>query len=175
MIAPAARTAFRRAAVARVPVTAVSPAQRYYSSSTHENDPEVLELEKRRNLTKNQHKTSTPHPESAPGWNEYLASASEAAVKADRSSGSVGEMQSRTVKHIKDRHHSPDTPPTRPSEGPEATIQEPGTATSKMRDNGEEGTPSHEEVSERDEINGPLRQAKGKTREEVNETAKRRR
>ena len=41
---------------------------------------QVLEQEKRRNLSKQQHKTSTPIDE-APGWNENLASASEAAVK----------------------------------------------------------------------------------------------
>ena len=47
----------------------------------HDNDPEILELEKKRNLSKQQHKTSTPHAH-APGWNEYLASASEASIKA---------------------------------------------------------------------------------------------
>lgn len=66
----------------------------------HDNDPEVspwpptdnsqpertyplqlLEREKHRNLTQSQHKTSTPHKKDAPGWNEYLASASEANVK----------------------------------------------------------------------------------------------
>ena len=41
---------------------------------------QVLELEKFRNLHNIQHKTSTPHSH-APGWNEALASASEAAVK----------------------------------------------------------------------------------------------
>lgn len=62
----------------------------------HDNDPEVcillscpgckltkdqiLELEKNRNLRGVQHKTSTPHSH-APGWNETLASASEASVK----------------------------------------------------------------------------------------------
>lgn len=43
--------------------------------------PQVLEQEKKRNLSKEQHKTSTPHPDHAPGWNENLASASEAAIK----------------------------------------------------------------------------------------------
>ena len=64
----------------------------------HDNDPEVrllatthpdllqnlllqtLEREKRRNLNGNQHKTSTPIDD-APGWNEDLATASEAHVK----------------------------------------------------------------------------------------------
>lgn len=63
----------------------------------HDNDPKVgvfvlcsmcrpvdekqmLELEKNRNLRGIQHKTSTPHAH-APGWNEYLASASEASIK----------------------------------------------------------------------------------------------
>jgi len=43
-------------------------------------DPDVIELEKRRNLSKEQGKTSTPH-EFAPGWNEQLASVSEAYIK----------------------------------------------------------------------------------------------
>lgn len=45
---------------------------------------QLLEQEKKRNLSKSQHKTSTPH-KYAPGWNEYLASASEANVKVHRS------------------------------------------------------------------------------------------
>ena len=45
---------------------------------------QILEKEKQWNLSKQQHKTSTPIPD-APGWNEHLASASEASVKARRS------------------------------------------------------------------------------------------
>ncbi|KZS92332.1 hypothetical protein SISNIDRAFT_550367 [Sistotremastrum niveocremeum HHB9708] len=75
-----------------------------YSSTVHENDPETLEREKARNLAKEQHHTSTPH-EHAPGWNEYLASSSEAHVKADKSEGTAEELQTRTVEHIKKRHH----------------------------------------------------------------------
>lgn len=41
---------------------------------------QLLELEKQRNLSKQQHKTSTPIS-GAPGWNEALATSSEAAVK----------------------------------------------------------------------------------------------
>lgn len=48
----------------------------------HDNDPELLEQEKQRNLQQKQHLTSTPH-EHAPGWNEYLASTSEAYTKVD--------------------------------------------------------------------------------------------
>ncbi|GAW02586.1 ctg1 protein [Lentinula edodes] len=51
-----------------------------YSSTMHDNDPDVLDTEKKRNLSKTQHGTSTPH-DHAPGWNEHLASASEAHVK----------------------------------------------------------------------------------------------
>jgi len=79
----------------------------------HDNDPDVLETEKRRNLSKQQHKTSTPH-EYAPGWNEHLASASEASVKADRSSAApTDELQSQTVKYVKARYALDDgTSPT---------------------------------------------------------------
>ncbi|KAF8968128.1 hypothetical protein BDZ97DRAFT_1801062, partial [Flammula alnicola] len=65
---------------------AVSASARYnstrlYTSTMHENDPEVLEREKKRNLSRSStDKTSTPY-DYAPGWNEVLASASEAAVK----------------------------------------------------------------------------------------------
>lgn len=44
------------------------------------NTLQVLEKEKHRNLSRTQHETSTPHKH-APGWNEYIASASEANVK----------------------------------------------------------------------------------------------
>ncbi|KAE9384991.1 hypothetical protein BT96DRAFT_614016 [Gymnopus androsaceus JB14] len=71
-----------RASVARVRIAAPTR----FSSTMHDNDPHTLETEKKRNLSKTQHTTSTPH-EHAPGWNEHLASQSEAHVKADRSTG----------------------------------------------------------------------------------------
>lgn len=46
---------------------------------------QVLDREKSRNLGKKHFKTSSPI-DNAPGWNEYLASASEANVKVSRSS-----------------------------------------------------------------------------------------
>ena len=46
----------------------------------HDNDPRTLELEKQRNLANKQHATSTPISE-AQGWNEHLATTSEAYVK----------------------------------------------------------------------------------------------
>ena len=52
----------------------------HYSSSGHGNDPEVLEREKQRNLAKHHYQTTAP-VDDAPGWNEYLASDSEAFVK----------------------------------------------------------------------------------------------
>ncbi|TFK40430.1 hypothetical protein BDQ12DRAFT_680930 [Crucibulum laeve] len=99
----------------------------------HENDAETLEKEKHRNLSKTQHKTSTPHDKDAPGWNEPLASASEAAVKADKStSSSPSEMQAKTVEYVKSRH---------------------------SEDNGTESTTAY---YKRDEVTGPLSGAKGK-------------
>ncbi|XP_006458837.1 ctg1 protein [Agaricus bisporus var. bisporus H97] len=74
------------------------------SSTMHDNNPELLDLEKHRNLTNSQHKTSTPHQKEAPGWNEYLASQSEANVKADRSSAPLKDLQAETVKYVKARH-----------------------------------------------------------------------
>ncbi|KAJ7067010.1 hypothetical protein C8F01DRAFT_655649 [Mycena amicta] len=78
-----------------------------YSSTMHDNDAEVLEIEKRRNLAGTQHRTSTPHKDHAPGWNEHLASASEASVKADKATGTPSELQKTTVEYIQSRH-SPD-------------------------------------------------------------------
>jgi len=72
----------------------------------HDNDPDVLETEKQRNLSKTQHHTSTPHAH-APGWNEHLASASEASVKADKATGTPEDLQKTTVEYIHSRH-SPD-------------------------------------------------------------------
>ncbi|KAJ7182616.1 hypothetical protein C8R43DRAFT_869045, partial [Mycena crocata] len=75
-------------------------------STRHGNDPEVLEREKERNLSKTQHKTSTPH-EHAPGWNEHLASDSEASVKADRSDHTSSDsLQKDTVDYVHSRHHA---------------------------------------------------------------------
>ncbi|KAJ7256184.1 hypothetical protein B0H12DRAFT_1286893, partial [Mycena haematopus] len=71
-------------------------------STMHDNDPEALEREKERNLEGQQHKTSTPH-DHAPGWNEPLASASEATVKADQADGTPDELQKTTVES---RHSS---------------------------------------------------------------------
>ncbi|KZV80976.1 hypothetical protein EXIGLDRAFT_780293 [Exidia glandulosa HHB12029] len=70
----------------------------------HNNDPEVLEREKRRNLSDTQHETSTPHKTHAPGWNEALASESEAHIKADQSGAPVEELVKTTVEYVKRRH-----------------------------------------------------------------------
>ncbi|KAM6490533.1 hypothetical protein JOM56_013876 [Amanita muscaria] len=90
---------------ARVAVSTPVPvsAHRNYSSTMHGNDPEVLELEKQRNLSKSQHLTSTPH-EHAPRWNEVLASESEASIKADKSPLSDTDLQAKTVEYIRSRH-----------------------------------------------------------------------
>ncbi|KAF5326932.1 hypothetical protein D9619_004290 [Psilocybe cf. subviscida] len=68
----------------------------------HDNDPETLEREKHRNLSGQHDKKSSPH-DHAPGWNESLASASEAFVKADKSPRSAADMQNETVSHFKAR------------------------------------------------------------------------
>ncbi|KAI9461652.1 hypothetical protein BJY52DRAFT_190895 [Lactarius psammicola] len=67
----------------------------------HDNDPEVLEREKRRNLARHSYQTSSPIDHS-PGWNENLATASEANVKADQeNASSPQDLASRTVAHLK--------------------------------------------------------------------------
>ncbi|KAI0766781.1 hypothetical protein BC629DRAFT_1292894 [Irpex lacteus] len=132
MYSLATRAAARRAAV--VPITRSAVIGKRYSSTVHENDPETIEIEKQRNLRKEQHKTSTPI-KNAPGWNNYLASASEAAIKADRSDHNPEELATETVQHIKERHHSA------PPKGL----------------NGEERVDAYEASYERDETTGPLK------------------
>ncbi|KAI0351729.1 hypothetical protein OH77DRAFT_1429303 [Trametes cingulata] len=158
IIPAVSRNAFKRAIV-RPAAPALSATPRFYSSTMHDNDPDVLEQEKRRNLSKQQHKTSTPIPDEAPGWNENLASASEAAVKADRwGTGSPKDLQDKTVKYVKDRHHATDSAAMN-----EPPPNEPGISTSRMRHNGP-GEP--EAPYSRDEIDGPLKTAHTATVEE---------
>ncbi|KAG8954141.1 hypothetical protein FRC04_000361 [Tulasnella sp. 424] len=72
-------SALRLLAARRIQATA---ARTFVTSASHvsDDDPEVLEREKHRSLNKhpNQH---APHHHHAPGWNESLASVSEASVK----------------------------------------------------------------------------------------------
>ncbi|TBU21479.1 hypothetical protein BD311DRAFT_706953 [Dichomitus squalens] len=152
IIPTASRTAFKRT-VAR---TTASRTSLRYTSTMHDNDPEVLEREKQRNLSKQQHKTSTPIP-NAPGWNEHLASASEASIKADRHSSSPHELQDQTVAYIKSRHHGE-------PQAQDAVPNEPGVSTQTMKSNGAGST---EAPYPRDEVDGPLKKAHGTVVETV--------
>ncbi|KAH9928725.1 uncharacterized protein B0H18DRAFT_874647 [Fomitopsis serialis] len=143
----AVRAAARRVPTVPKPGMAVAP--RYYSSSMHDHNADTLDTEKKRNLTGKQHRSSAPHDESAPGWNEYLGSASEAAVKADQSpdDGDVATMQHKTATRIKRRYHEEESPDPNP---PEQALEK-GTDTSHMA----HGENVHA-VYERDEVSGPL-------------------
>ncbi|OCF71974.1 hypothetical protein I204_07237 [Kwoniella mangroviensis CBS 8886] len=80
---------------------------RGYAASVHGNDPKIIEEEKQRNL-KGQQDSSSPHKNHAPGWNEHLASNSEAAVKADQAgpTGKPGkDLQDATVSQTHKKHH----------------------------------------------------------------------
>ncbi|KAL4528565.1 hypothetical protein Ndes2437A_g03127 [Nannochloris sp. 'desiccata'] len=75
---------------------------RTYGMGSHvsDNDPEVIEKAKERHL---KGKTKSHFPEEAPGWDEALASDSEAVVKAERSNPkSIKEMQDQTVECLHD-------------------------------------------------------------------------
>jgi len=133
----AARSIFRNGAHSftrsAVTTTFTHPrlANRAYSTSTmHENDPEVLEREKRRNLTRQPYQTSSPLDHS-PGWNEHLASTSEAHVKADQDRSSRHDLAARTVAHLKEK----------------VSV--------------EEGTESSTARFDLDEVSGPLKSAPG--------------
>lgn len=115
MTAVVVRSIFRNGAhsLARPTVTATFTSSRranhaYSTSTMHDNDPEVLEREKRRNLARHPHQTSSPLDHS-PGWNETLATASEANVKADQDASSVDDLASRTVTHLKARDYPEET------------------------------------------------------------------
>ncbi|KAI1797097.1 hypothetical protein LXA43DRAFT_1089615 [Ganoderma leucocontextum] len=167
-IPAASRSAFKRT-IPRMSTPASRSPLRFYTSTMSDNDPELLEKEKQRNLSKQQHKTSTPIPDRAPGWNEALATSSEAAVKArlsstppfllltmllaDHNSGNPLELQERTVAYIKRRHHESESP----------LPHEPGVSTEAMQ-NGEAPT---EASYSRDEIDGPLKTAPGTIVEEL--------
>ncbi|KAK9764438.1 hypothetical protein K7432_008042 [Basidiobolus ranarum] len=72
-----------------------------FSSNMSDNDPDVLEKEKQKNLRGETKGTIKNHP----GWNEKLASHSEASVKADRTPEVPAEqMQKETVEHIKNNN-----------------------------------------------------------------------
>lgn len=75
-----------------------------FGSHKSDNDPDKLETEKRKNLkgdpTKGKEQANHPMPGAA-GWNEELASDSEASVKADKHApDSVEELQKLSVKHL---------------------------------------------------------------------------
>ncbi|KAG1876123.1 hypothetical protein C8R48DRAFT_627669 [Suillus tomentosus] len=77
---------------------------RRYTSTMHDNDPETLEREKRRNLSGTQVENSAN--DDAPGWNENLASESEAHVKADRSSVTINDLQRKTIDYVNAKHQA---------------------------------------------------------------------
>ncbi|ORX39786.1 hypothetical protein BD324DRAFT_614981 [Kockovaella imperatae] len=100
-----------RIASRRLALSASFPKRQFASSSfvaasRHGNDPEVLGREKARNL-KGTQDSSTPFKEGAPGWNEHLASDSEAAVKADhhtKHEKPTKELQDATVAQTHAHH-----------------------------------------------------------------------
>ncbi|KAI5449292.1 hypothetical protein NCC49_005154 [Naganishia albida] len=61
-------------------------------------DAKALEEEKQKNLSGTQ---KSVHPEDAPGWNETLASESEAVIKGERSADEpIEKLQEETIKHV---------------------------------------------------------------------------
>ncbi len=75
-----------------------------FGSHNADNDPEKLEAEKRKNLKGDPAKGNEQdnhHMPGSKGWNENLASDSEAAVKAEKHApDTVEEMQNLSVKHL---------------------------------------------------------------------------
>lgn len=75
-----------------------------FGSHKADNDPEKLEAEKRKNLKGDPAKgkeQENHHLPGSKGWNEELASDSEASVKADKHApDTIDEMQKLSVKHL---------------------------------------------------------------------------
>lgn len=75
-----------------------------FGSHNSDNDPQKLEAEKQKNLQGDPAKgkeQENHHMPGAKGWNEDLASDSEAAVKAEKHApDTVEEMQNLSVKHL---------------------------------------------------------------------------
>jgi len=76
-----------------------------HGSHASDNDPHVLEREKQKNLRGHDEE----HVPGVKGWNEHLASDSEAAVKADKHApDSTAELQKHTIDTIEERHGKAD-------------------------------------------------------------------
>lgn len=92
-----------------------------HGSHSSDNNPQILEKEKQRNLT-----GQTPEiVPGEPGWNPALASDSEAAIRAEKApSLDIEELQAHSVSVIQHLHHDGEHPgsPTaqvpNPSEAP---------------------------------------------------------
>ncbi|KZT52220.1 hypothetical protein CALCODRAFT_520865 [Calocera cornea HHB12733] len=101
MFSLAIHNAPRAARSAFAPLAAVQARTYSGGSNMHGNDPDVIEREMHRNKTKHgEAHESAPH-EHAPGWNELLASVSEANVKADKADGTPQDLQQSTVDFLK--------------------------------------------------------------------------
>lgn len=88
-----------------------------HGSHMADNNPETFKREKERNL-KGETGEFVP---GVPGWNEKLASDSEAAVKAERSDATIEQMVEHTTKVVKELHHDEqhtERSPVNPSEAP---------------------------------------------------------
>ena len=70
-------------------------------------------------------------------------------LQADQDVGTPAELQKKTVKYVKDRHHSADSSTSKEP-------QEPGVSTQNMKHNGPDVPQA---PYTRDEIDGPLKNA----------------
>ncbi|KAG8845477.1 hypothetical protein FRB96_002495 [Tulasnella sp. 330] len=124
---------------------------RVQSGGSHmsDNDPNILEREKHRNLHEKHDDSAHPHKKHAPGWSEPLASESEAHIKADQADiESPQELQKATTDYIKKRHHA---------EGVAEQVAETvSSAMHKVADKVSEVLPNGTSTDAKDEVGGPL-------------------
>lgn len=89
-----------------------------HGSHASDNNPEIIQREKERNLTGQ----TGEHVPGVPGWNEKLASDSEATVKAERTDMSVEEMvehSTKVAKEINGEGEQTERSPVDPSQAPD--------------------------------------------------------
>jgi len=138
--------ALRTVAARRAPLASRSivSSARLRSGGSHvsNNDPEVLEREKQRNLKHDHDHVNAPHKKHAPGWNEQLASDSEATIKADQAPvDSPEELTKVTIEYVTRKHE-----------------EIPADTDAKATTDSFRST-----KVERDEVHGPLSKAGGKS------------
>jgi len=148
---------FSAIAVRRGRVAPVFTARMYAVGSQMSNeDPKTLEREKERTLHRKQTLDTHDH---APGWNESLASESEAHVKADQANIDPSTLPERTIAALHQQHSADEGAAGEYATTHTTTVKTEVDVTSRT-DSSDPSVTSHTQhehaLNERDEVEGPL-------------------